>query len=467
MSGVFDLIREHKSSHTFGDYIPKTPIDIFYKSHSGTPKVFSLPDNNHDTESTLTDLLSVCDDAVFGHGFKEVKDYSIRKASSLKASRFAIKATDIIPDIEQQIGNYFAGSISLKLDKLNIYGPDGLFKVHKDTPTHQSMIGTIVVCLPSEFEGGEFVIHHKNAEEVVHKWAIKSATHVQFAAFYADVDHEVRRVTQGHRVTISYSVYRNIHERANDTPCPVLSKKFELAFSDPFFFHHGFKIAYPCEFMYSSSNNRLLKGHDAIVFNTFKSLGMTPTLQCIVPVDSDIVVEEEIEANLNGNDVDCIDNNDLVLCAAYSVPDYYEYVKQMFIDRLSKTNIRFRYTNNAQSDQDSHSGWDDIFGDDSLIKAAWIKNPLESSPTVCVGVASFVYGNYPASKENVYKSYAIIAQIPSFKNRAIVIAKQFMEIWRNPLHEAKVLIRRYVPKDVGKLIAELYIHINTQRFTES
>jgi len=44
--------------------------------------------------------------------------------------------------------------------KLNVYGKDGFFKPHVDTPTVHSarMVGTVVVALPSAFEGGALTV---------------------------------------------------------------------------------------------------------------------------------------------------------------------------------------------------------------------------------------------------------------------------------------------------------------------
>jgi hypothetical protein len=45
--------------------------------------------------------------------------------------------------------------ISLLPYKINVYGEGGFFKRHVDSPRDvKNMIGTLVVCLPSEHEGG-------------------------------------------------------------------------------------------------------------------------------------------------------------------------------------------------------------------------------------------------------------------------------------------------------------------------
>ena len=55
--------------------------------------------------------------------------------------------------------------VRAELYKLNIYsGPGGHFKSHVDTPRSSEMFGSLVVCLPTQFTGGELVTRHKGKE---------------------------------------------------------------------------------------------------------------------------------------------------------------------------------------------------------------------------------------------------------------------------------------------------------------
>lgn len=94
-----------------------------------------------------------------------------------------------------------------ELYKLNVYsGPSGLFKPHVDTPRSEMQIGSLVVCLPVQFEGGSLVVRHQ-LEEVVYDWSANDGPCVQWAAFYSDCEHEVREVSAGHRVTLTYNLF--------------------------------------------------------------------------------------------------------------------------------------------------------------------------------------------------------------------------------------------------------------------
>ena len=47
---------------------------------------------------------------------------------------------------------------------LNVYSTGGHFKAHVDTPRSKEMFGSLVVCLPSQFTGGELVTRHQGRQ---------------------------------------------------------------------------------------------------------------------------------------------------------------------------------------------------------------------------------------------------------------------------------------------------------------
>lgn len=101
--------------------------------------------------------------------------------------------------------------IRAELYKLNIYsGPSGRFEAHVDTPRSETQIGSLVVCLPSDFEGGVLSASHQT-NTVTFDWSASSSTgqtpSIKWAAFYSDCSHEIQVVTTGHRVTLTYSLY--------------------------------------------------------------------------------------------------------------------------------------------------------------------------------------------------------------------------------------------------------------------
>lgn len=70
-------------------------------------------------------------------------------------------------------------------------------------------MGSLVVCLPSQFAFGSFVVSHHGvhkifdwAEDIRHQ-ADPAALH--WAAFFGDVDHAIQEVFGGLRVTLTFT----------------------------------------------------------------------------------------------------------------------------------------------------------------------------------------------------------------------------------------------------------------------
>lgn len=76
------------------------------------------------------------------------------------------------------------------------------FKKHCDTQKFPGMFATLVIQLPSEFQGGEISIHHDG--RVASYAFAKSNTSYDafFYCFYSDVEHEIGKVTQGCRLAL-------------------------------------------------------------------------------------------------------------------------------------------------------------------------------------------------------------------------------------------------------------------------
>ncbi len=76
------------------------------------------------------------------------------------------------------------------------------------------MVATLVVSLPVPGAGGEIVIRHQDRETVV-DMRTDEPSELVYAAFYADCEHEILPVTDGHRVCL---VYNLMLQDGSDTP---------------------------------------------------------------------------------------------------------------------------------------------------------------------------------------------------------------------------------------------------------
>ena len=60
------------------------------------------------------------------------------------------------------------------------------------------MFGTMVVQLPSDYEGGELLVRFRNKHDMYNFSGTEGSWGFHFAAFYADCEHELQEVTSGY-----------------------------------------------------------------------------------------------------------------------------------------------------------------------------------------------------------------------------------------------------------------------------
>lgn len=85
-------------------------------------------------------------------------------------------------------------------------GPSGHFRKHVDTPRSSQQVGSLVVCLPSSFTGGNLLVRH-HGQEIDFDWSAMSGSSIQWAAFYSDCEHEILTIKEGARITLTYNLY--------------------------------------------------------------------------------------------------------------------------------------------------------------------------------------------------------------------------------------------------------------------
>lgn len=149
-----------------GTFVPEKPVTLAFPDKTHIP-VRRAP-NTYEQERLLQPLVDRCTAAPFGHGRKTRYDRRIRDALQIKAEggaftvhHFDPAAADILDQIRRALLPRGAGALSVELYNLNIYRSGGHFAPHKDTPGGSDMLGTLVVCLPSQFSNGAFVVKHR------------------------------------------------------------------------------------------------------------------------------------------------------------------------------------------------------------------------------------------------------------------------------------------------------------------
>ncbi|KAE8374846.1 hypothetical protein BDV26DRAFT_269247 [Aspergillus bertholletiae] len=281
------------------------PVKIYWSLRDDmNAKKVVLPLDHTSADSSpaaLQDLVSDCSPATFGRGSEDILDTSYRQAGKMEPAKFTatfhpadfriitLIERILLPSVSTDTENSLRGrSISAELYKLNVYsGPSGLFQSHVDTPRSIRQVGSLVVCLPAAFKGGNLLVRHQD-KEVDFDWAPRSATAIQWAAFYSDCSHEIKRVTEGERLTLTYNLYVKEPEHVS-TFIPTSSvepwtlpiySQLDALFHNPQFFPNGGVIGIYCAHAYAHTSEdaeinvpRTLKGSDLVFYAVFKALG--------------------------------------------------------------------------------------------------------------------------------------------------------------------------------------------------
>ncbi|KAI6123203.1 hypothetical protein EDD16DRAFT_684597 [Pisolithus croceorrhizus] len=177
------------------------------------------------TPEELDSLSNACQPTSFKVNHEQVYDESYRKAGKMNtanfATQFSVRNAGLIHIVRRELLDHSDANPEIKAElyKFNVYGKDSFFKARKDTPHHGNIFGTLVVIFPTQYEGGEFVLRQRDLE-----WSLDSAKtlpdsshrpRVGYVSFFSDVEYEVRKVTFGCRVTLTYNLHFNPESEAS------------------------------------------------------------------------------------------------------------------------------------------------------------------------------------------------------------------------------------------------------------
>ncbi len=234
-------------------------------------------------EVQIQQLIQQATRAPYGRGEETLHDDSVRNTWQLPASQVRIGGKSWEKTLSQLLAAVTDGlgcaeaRVSAELYKLLVYDPRGFFKAHRDTEKAGGMFGTLVVVLPSAHRGGELVIRHAGREVVV-DLSSEEFSELKFAAFYADCEHEVRPVTEGHRVCLIYNLVQLTDAKAEQLlSAPLYPSEIDAAtgmlkeaFAAP---AAPAKLAWLLEHQYSPAGLSFagLKGEDAALAKVLRA----------------------------------------------------------------------------------------------------------------------------------------------------------------------------------------------------
>jgi hypothetical protein len=247
-----------------GIFVPDDPVTIAFRD--GTRFQVVRAKDAFAQKNELKTLLDQCKPAPFGDGKKTRHDRNVRDALQLKAEKkgFSIEGFDpesagILKKVQRELVPLDPNPITAELYAVNVYCDGGHFAPHKDTPRGNAMLGTLVVCLPSQFTNGTFILSHRG---VVQKfdWGSeiqkqKALNQLHWAAFFGDVDHQIERIWTGARVTLTYLLRRGessvpMNEPAGKNLEPRIQEAWQALLAEKDFLPKGGILGYPCCHLY-------------------------------------------------------------------------------------------------------------------------------------------------------------------------------------------------------------------------
>jgi 2OG-Fe(II) oxygenase superfamily len=159
--------------------------------------------------------------APYGLGTKTLVDTKVRNTIEIDPSRFHLSHAwneaiqEITKNASKQLG-LDTDQLEAKIYKLLIYEKGGFFLPHRDSEKLDRMVASMIVVLPNFFQGGDLHIRHKGDDKPIRFSRAARGERAEFVAFYADCEHEVMKVTGGHRVCLAY----NLVLKKQNTPLP-------------------------------------------------------------------------------------------------------------------------------------------------------------------------------------------------------------------------------------------------------
>jgi hypothetical protein len=155
------------------------------------------------------------------------------------------------------------------------------------------MFGSLVTVFPTPHEGGALHLRHRGHEWIFDSGqalSTKEEPSIGYAAFFSDIEHEVTQMISGHRVTLTFNLYFDGDEltSAKDLyPQPANKGAFRETFrgllENPEFMADGGTLGFGLRHVYPIENDLshvygILKGSDAVVYQSVRALGCEPML---------------------------------------------------------------------------------------------------------------------------------------------------------------------------------------------
>jgi len=147
--------------------------------------------------------------ARYGRAEQTLLDRNVRDTWEIPKSRVKVDKRrwdqTLLPVLERfarDLGLPPGSTLKAELHSMLVYAPGQFFVRHQDSEKADDMVGSLVVGLPSTFSGGALEVQH-GGETATYRGSKKA---LSFVAFYSDCRHQVKPVTSGYRVVLTYNL---------------------------------------------------------------------------------------------------------------------------------------------------------------------------------------------------------------------------------------------------------------------
>lgn len=158
------------------------------------------------TPTQVKKLIAQSTPAPFGQGEQTLHDPRVRDTWQVPTGAVTVDWAGAAEEVLAAVGTVLdvpdGARVAIELHSMLVYGKGQFFAPHQDSEKHDTMAATLVVTLATRHTGGELVVHESGGERVY-----RADTHAARAvALYSDVVHEVRPVSSGHRISLTFNV---------------------------------------------------------------------------------------------------------------------------------------------------------------------------------------------------------------------------------------------------------------------
>ncbi|KNZ71697.1 hypothetical protein J132_07609 [Termitomyces sp. J132] len=179
-------------------------------------------------------------------------------------------------------GNY----LSTVRDKLEIVNAGSRLNLQPHSLRQDGRTATIIVTLPSRFEGGALIVHNPQGLQETYLGRSGRIDEIEWTAFLPDCGYEVDTVQRGCRISISYGVFVRSFGPSASEPLIRPSDEYLDRLGSILNLSRGRRIAFHLEFDYSinpaeslaESVVPLLRGGDSLLYHAIKLYKLSPEL---------------------------------------------------------------------------------------------------------------------------------------------------------------------------------------------